>query len=329
MQYKSVKGFTGLGQLGILIVFVGAGLILTGLAQLAIGMQIVPADVPAEKLGEVMESLLLSPENIGYARLAQFVGTFLLLFVPAVLYSWVVNGTHPHWLGFNSKVNAKQLALGFVIIFTANLLSAPFADLSKAVVAKFPELDALAKQIELTYDKQVKALSHLGSWPEFLMAVVIIAFIPALFEEVFFRGAIQNLLEKWWKNPWMAIIVTSLLFSLIHLSIYLFLSRAILGFALGLMFYITRNIWVSVFAHFANNAIAVSQLFYLSMRNKSVTVDDLDPKIPWWLGVITLILIVFLFVVLKRISMANREKIMVKEALLRERNNTANPFQTS
>ena len=328
MQYKSVKGFTGFGQLGILIAFIGAGLILTGLAQLLIGMQIVPPDVPPEKLGEVMESVLLQPENVGYARLAQIVGTFLLLFVPAVLFSWVVNGMHPHWLGFNSYVNAKQVLLGFAIIFTANLLSAPFAELSKIITAKFPDLDALAKQIEFNYDRQVKALSHLGSWPEFLMAIVVMAFVPALFEEVFFRGVLQNFFEKWWKNPCIAIVFTSILFSFIHLSIYLFLSCAILGFALGLMFYITRNIWVNVFAHFINNAIAVAQLFYLSLNNKDIKVDELDPKVPWWLGLITLIALVILFVILKRVSLVNREKVMAKEASLLARVNSRNPFKS-
>ncbi|RYG52113.1 MAG: CPBP family intramembrane metalloprotease [Chitinophagaceae bacterium] len=326
MQYKSVKGFTGFGQLGILIVFIGGGLILTGIAQLMIGMQMVPDDVPAEKLPAVLENLLMQPENIAYARLTQVLGTFLLLCVPAVLFSWVVNGTNSHWLGFSRHFNGIQLLLGFAIIFTANLLAAPFADLSKTIVANFPELDAVAKQIELTYDKQVKVLSHLGSWSEFFMAVVIMAFVPAMFEEIFFRGAVQNLLEKWWKNPWVAIIFTSLLFSLIHMSVYLFLSRAILGFALGLMFYVTKNIWINIFAHFINNAIAMAQLFYLTLQEKEIKVDELDPKLPWWLAVITLIILIGLFIILKRVSLKNRERILAKEAALFARRDIDDPF---
>lgn len=326
MQYKSVKGFTGFGQLGILIVFIGGGLILTGIAQLMIGMQMVPEDVPSEKLPQVLENLLLDPANVAYARLAQVVGTFLLLFVPAVLFSWVVNGTNPHWLGFSGNFNAKQLVLGFAIIFTANLFSGPFADLSKTIVANFPGLDTVAKQIEHSYDKQVKALSHLGSWSEFLMALVIMAFVPALFEEVFFRGAVQNLLEKWWRNPWIAIAFTSLLFSLIHMSVYLFLSRAILGFALGMMFYVTKNIWVNIFAHFINNAIAMAQLFYLTLQEKEIKVDELDPSVPWWLAIVSLAALIILFIALKRVSVANREKILQRESLLITRASEKNPF---
>lgn len=326
MQYKSVKGFTGFGQLGILIVFIGAGLILTGIAQLMIGMQIVPDGVPDEKLPSVLEGLLLDPENIAYARLAQVVGTFFLLFVPALLFSWVVNGTDPHWLGFSRYFNLKQLALGFGIIFTANIFSAPFADLTKSIVANFPELDALAKQIELTYDRQVKALSHLGSWSEFLMAVVIMAFVPALFEEVFFRGVIQNLLEKWWRNPWLAIVFTSILFSLIHMSVYLFLSRTILGFALGLMFYVTKNIWVNIFAHFINNAIAMAQLFYLTLNKKEIKVDELDPEVPWWLAVVVLAILIGLFIILKKFSQINRQTILAREMELVARGTARNPF---
>lgn len=314
MQYKSVKGFTGWGQLGILLAFVGAGLIITAVIQLFIGYQLVPEGVSAEKMPEVMESVLLQPENIAFARLAQVLGTLFLMFVPAWLFALVVYGRKAmFWLGFNKYVNAQQLAIGFGLIFLANLLSVPFYDLSKWIAGHFPDLNALAQRIEATYEEQVLLLSKLNSWPEFFMALLIIAFFPALFEEVFFRGAMQNMLEKWWRSPVAAIIFTSLFFSLIHLSIYLFLSRAVLGFVLGWMFYRTRNIWVCVFAHFLNNAIAVSQLFYFTLKKKDFKMDDLDPSFPWWVSVFNLAILIGLCLLLERYSTANKQRIARRE----------------
>ncbi len=316
MQYKSIKGFSGPGQLGMLVLFLGVGLILAGGVQLLIGMQLVPAGTPSSEMGKVMLQAMMEPKNVGMARLSQVLGTLFLLFMPAVLYSLVVNGKNKFWLGFNAHISLKQVLIGFGIMFVANLLASPLADVTKAVVAHFPSFDQFAKNLEDTYNEQVVALSHLNSWSEFLMALCIMAFFPALFEEIFFRGVMQNLFEKWWKSPWMAIIVTSLLFSLIHFSVYLFLSRAVLGLVLGLMYFKTKNIWVNVVAHFINNAIAVSQLFYLSQKSKKIDVQALDPKIDWWVGLVAAVILFGLFNLLEKYSKENRARVIAQEQVL-------------
>lgn len=329
MDYKSIKGYSGLGQFGILLVFLGLGFILAGGAQLLIAFQLIPTGTGLQEMGDALVKALMLPENIGYARFAQVLGTFLLLFVPAVLYTLVTNGRNPFWLGFNSYINMYQVLIGFMIIFVANLMASPLADLSRYVVSFMPSLDTLAQELENAYNDQVMALSNLKSWPEFLMAIVIMAFFPALFEEVFFRGTLQQLLVRWWKAPLAAILVTSLFFSIIHLSVYLFASRAILGFILGLLFHKTKNIWVNVIAHFLNNLIAVSQLFIMSNQKEKMDVSKLDPEMPWWIGVIALVILVFLFKILDKYSARNLEKIDAKEKLIMAEENVYQPFANS
>ena len=326
MPYRSIKGYTGLGQLGLLLVFLGLGFILAGGAQLIIAMKIVPEGTPFANIGDAMLKAMLDPANVSYARLAQVLGTFFLLFIPAVLFSWISNGKNTWWLGFNKYINIYQVLLGFLIIFTANILAAPLADMSKALISHLPSLDKMAKSLEEAYNEQVLVLSNLKSWPEFIMALAIMAFFPALFEEMFFRGAMQNLLVKWWKQPILAIVFTSLLFSLIHSSAYLFLSRAVLGFVLGWMFYKTQNLWVNVIAHFLNNAIALAQLFSMSNRKEKLDVSKLDPKVDWWFGLIAIGILFFLFRFLNRYSVKNRMKINAREQTLRATAIPDNPF---
>lgn len=316
MQYKSIKGFSGGGALGMMIVFLGIGFLLAGGAQLLIGMQLLPAGTPMDKMGEAMLKALMDPKNIAMARLSQVLGTFLLMFIPGVLYSLVVNGKNKFWLGFNPWFNAKQILIGFFVILVANMLASPLADMSKWIVGHFPALDAFAKNLEDTYNEQVLALSNLKSWGEFVIAVFIMAFFPAMFEELFFRGAMQNLFEKWWKNPLMAILITSLIFSFIHFSVYLFLSRAVLGVVLGMLYYKTKNIWINIIAHFLNNAIAVAQLFYLSQQKQKIEIDKLDPQLPWWVGIIAVVVLYFLFVLLEKYSKNSKAKILVREQVL-------------
>lgn len=313
MQYSSVKGYTGWSQLGILLLFTGLGIILAGICQLAIGSQLVAPGIPASEKSAAMMKAFMSPENVGYARVSQILGTFFIMCVPALLYLWVCHGRNSFWLGFNRYINYKQVIVGFFLIFLANLIAAPLADLSKSIVAHFPALNEMALNMEKAYQDQVKTLSNLGSWGEFFMALAIMAFFPALFEELFFRGALQGLLERWWKKPLLALIVTSLVFSFIHASIYLFLSRAVLGFVLGLMYQRSRNIWVNIIAHFLNNAVVLMQLFWITSTKGKIEPDKLDPRFPVWVGLFALGLTVALFYFFDKASDKNRTQIAFQE----------------
>jgi membrane protease YdiL (CAAX protease family) len=328
MQYKSNKGYSGFSQLGMLLAFVGLGLILATIAQLIIGLQMVPKGTSILQLQEAMMTAMKDPKNVQTIRILQIAGTFCLMFIPSVMFSWIVNGNNPFWLGFNKYFNVQQIALGFVIIFSANILAGPLQDLSEKVVSYLPSLEITAKNLENLYNDQVQALSHLSGLPDLFLALIIMAFFPALFEELFFRGVMQNLFIKWWKKPILAIIITSIIFSLIHISIYLFLSRIVLGFVLGLMFYKTKNIWVNTIAHFLNNAIAVLQMYALSQsKTKSdIDVSKLDPKFDWWMGLAALAVLYFLFKYLNRYSEENKMKIYTKEQALLVNENLGNPL---
>ena len=315
MEYKSVKGFGGWAQLGFLFAFLGFGFILAGGVQSILAMQIMPAGKSVTEADEVMKAMLL-PQNVGMARTIQVLGTLALLFIPAVLWSVVSNGKNMFWLGFNKHINGFQLLLGFMLIFTAGLAASPLADLTKFVVAYFPEVDKMASNMEILYNKQVAALSNISNWQEYIIALFIMAFFPAMFEEVFFRGAVQNLFTKWWRNPLLSILVTAFIFSLIHMSIYLFLSRLMLGFVLGLMYHQTKNIWVNIVAHFINNGLALTSIFALRMKNEKVDFNKLDPHIHWSLGLVALVALAGLFLMLNKYSAKNRAKIEARENLL-------------
>jgi membrane protease YdiL (CAAX protease family) len=229
-------------------------------------------------------------------------------------------------LGFNKYINARQILLGFFLIFLANVIANPLAELSKTLLVNFPKLNAMGMRLEAAYTEQVIAISNLKSWGEFLMAIVIMAFFPALFEEIFFRGAIQNLLERWWKKPLLAILVTSLLFSLIHMSVFLFLSRAVLGFVLGLMYQRSKNLWVNIMAHFLNNTVAVIQLFWISTHKQKIEIDKLDPDVPWWGALIALAITIGLFLLFEKVSAKNKTQIAFEEQNLLEQSDILHPF---
>lgn len=106
--------------------------------------------------------------------------------------------------------------------------------------------------------------------PTPLKAIAIVfgaAVLPAVFEEWFFRGILQRDLTKLVRNDYLAIVITAIIFSLIHFDMANFVSRFILGLLLGLLFFYSKSLWVNILVHFLNNLFAVLLLFSVDEKN--------------------------------------------------------------
>ena len=90
-----------------------------------------------------------------------------------------------------------------------------------------------------------------GMW----LNLLIIAVLPAIGEELIFRGVFQKTLRDLFRSGHLSVWITSVLFSAIHFQFYGFLPRLILGLVFGYIFLWSRNIWLPVIAHFINNAV--------------------------------------------------------------------------
>jgi membrane protease YdiL (CAAX protease family) len=109
---------------------------------------------------------------------------------------------------------------------------------------------------------------------DFFLSLLIMAFIPALGEELLFRATLQPLISKWTGKPHLAIWVTAFVFSFIHFQFFGFLPRFLIGAFLGYLFYWSGSIWYSVAAHFANNGLAVLGYYLQQHQLSTVTTDD-------------------------------------------------------
>lgn len=303
-------------QLAILLGLVGAGVMIASVITVAIGLQAIGGNMTeAMKNPEALQAVLLKPENSGYAQTAQIAGTFFMMCLPAVAFILICH-KKLLWAGFSKHFNFLQVLLGFFIMLVANYMAGPFEELTKKALVHLPSVDKAAKAAEDLYMQAVLSMSNLKGWGQFLLAIFIVAFFPAVFEELLFRGVLQNFTARWTRLPLLAVIIASILFSLVHASYYLFLSRFILGLALGLMFHYTKNIWVNIFAHFINNLIALSVLFYGNLHNKTASINEQEIKLPVWSIIITAAILYGLFTLLVKVSRENRNRIALQENLV-------------
>ena len=93
-----------------------------------------------------------------------------------------------------------------------------------------------------------------------LIIVFVVSIVPAMSDEVFFRGFIQKSFELRYR-PILAIVITAAFFSAYHFNPYGIIPLFILGMYLGFAVYITNSIFVAVILHFVNNLTAILGFF--------------------------------------------------------------------
>ena len=106
----------------------------------------------------------------------------------------------------------------------------------------------------------------LNSFWEYLIAVFLLAVLPGVCEELFFRGLIYNSLRQRFSFK-ISLVLTTLMFVLIHASIYKTFYQAILGVILALLIFYTGTIFYGVIFHFVNNFIILT-ISYAFKGNK-------------------------------------------------------------
>jgi membrane protease YdiL (CAAX protease family) len=211
----------------------------------------------------------------------------------------------------------KQLGVVILIMLVAFPLVGALSELNKLIPVS-QSMAATFKKLEDTYEQQVKVLAHISGWGEYIVSMIIMALAPAIFEETLFRGGLQNILQKMTGKPWIAIGVTSVIFSIIHLSYYGFLPRVALGVVLGLIFYFSQSLWLAIFAHFFNNAVVVTEMFYLTKQGKPVE-EAMNDSFPVWWGLLAAAVLVLLFRLFNRFATRDlRERKPAEDVALEE-----------
>ncbi len=301
MAYLATKRFNYWSQLGILTAFTGVGLIVGGIASLIplLG-KLNLSDLTGGSSALAMENLL-KPENATALRWMQFITTLFLFFLPPVFYALVCHKKPFVHLGFKNHINLKSAGIVILIMLAALPVVSALQDVtemfpwSKAALLRF-------KAAEEAYNQQVAVIARMNNFSDYIISVIVIALLPAMFEEILFRGALQNLLSRWFKMPVLGIVITAIIFSAIHGSYLGFLSRFALGFVLGWMYYRTGNIWLNILGHFFNNAFAVTALYIYSKPGEKLDPSKIDERFPLWIGVAGFVALYVLLIAFEKVS---------------------------
>jgi membrane protease YdiL (CAAX protease family) len=284
-----------IAQFAFLLVFAGAGIMLYSsfVGLIANYVMHVP---PNSNLHDV----LLKPGNLQYYRIIQFFSSFIVWGLPPIAVA-AISGPDPiGQLGSSDVISIKQIFFVMLMVFFGIMFSGAFEELNRLIpISK--EWANYFQKLENEYNKDVMSLANMKTTNDYIFTLIILALTPALFEELFFRGCLQQTMISIIKKPFWGIFITSVLFSAVHLSFYGFLSRLFLGLMLGYVFYFSKNLWLNILVHFLNNAFAVTMLYSLS-RSGKLTPASMDDSYPLYYGLIAVAALLTLFVYFKKES---------------------------
>ena len=123
------------------------------------------------------------------------------------------------------------------------------------------------------------------------LGIISIVFMAPLVEEHLFRGAIQGHLMRKWKNPYLAIVIASLIFGVVHGNPAQIPFAFVVGMALGWMYYLTGSLIPGMLMHFINNGGSVL-LYALSGDPDATMVSSLGESGALYLALAGMVLTV-------------------------------------
>lgn len=240
---------------------------------------------PGVAIGDILSG---EPGGSGRSFLifSQVVSQLAIFLIPGLIISWMMKGDGIGWLGIDRPVEASVAFL--VLLLAGSLIPLTSAAGYTNSIMEFP--DWLSRVEEWMRVKEEQALVLTGhlvyteSVGGLAVNIVILAILPALAEEILFRGVIQNTLERWVGSGIVAVIITSLLFSALHLQFFTFLPRFLLGIVFGLLYLWSRTIWLPVIAHFGNNIVPVVWSYFSGWDYLNENASDFMPADIWQLA---------------------------------------------
>ena len=202
-------------------------------------------------------------------KIAQGLSSIMMFVVPPIVYYYITREERQmHALGFRTGSQPWYLFIlaGIVLMFVSLPITNQLTTWNEAMNfgSAFEKFEELLKQMEEMAAATTEKMLNVDTFGGMLLNLLIIALIPAVGEELTFRGVLQQGLTRK-INPHVAIILSAAIFSFIHFQFYGFLPRMFLGILLGYMFYITGSLWTSITMHFVNNGTAVV-VYYLNHK---------------------------------------------------------------
>lgn len=164
------------------------------------------------------------------------------------------------------------------------------------------EFEQTARAMEDRAMEMTLYLTEFDSFAMFILGFIVIAVIPGIGEELVFRGFLQNYFHRSSKNIHVAIWVSAFLFSAMHMQLFGFIPRLLLGALFGYLYYWSGNLIIPVLAHAFNNGFTVIMMYLNQLSITNIDIESAE-SIPLTYILISTVLTGVLIYIFRKISL--------------------------
>ena len=242
----------------------------------------------------------ISTETVTRFKWAQLFSSTIIFIIPALLFGYFSSPKPLRYIGVQNKASLILIMLAIILLFGVQ----PFVSWLGSLNAKinFGSMQKQLEEVEELYNRAMQAFLRMQSPADLIINLLIMALLPAIGEELFFRGSLQNVLLRMSNRPLVAIILSSVVFALLHGTFFKIIPIFVLGLMLGTVYYVTRNLWYNILIHFCNNGFAVLSVYYGSKSPFLQKLNDDKLVIPLYAAMFSLVVVVAVIYIMKRKS---------------------------
>ena len=235
--------------------------------------------------------------NINTLKWIQLLQTISLFLLPSLMLAYLCAKAPFSWLQLDNKVNWKVLlwAIGIMLVALPAINLMSHWNQQMVLPTWLSGLEEWMKNKEAEAEWLTKQFMSATTVSALLVNLFLMAVLPAVSEEITFRGVLQRLLNFQLStfNSHLAIWLTAIIFSAIHMQFYGFVPRMLMGALFGYMLVWTGSLWVPMLMHFVNNGMAVLLYFIANRAHWDMDkVDAIGTGNTLWLGIVSLVLTV-------------------------------------
>ncbi|RYE00444.1 MAG: CPBP family intramembrane metalloprotease [Sphingobacteriales bacterium] len=176
---------------------------------------------------------------------------------PALVFVWLLPQPVTDFFHFRKIEKTSDLLILLILALGTLLLVLGLAEM----IQRLP-LGQMADELQAQLKNMESSALQMNSVAEVILRIIVMALLPAICEELFFRGVLQRMFYSFFKKPLLSIVATALVFALFHASWYNYLPIMIAGFILGFTYFYTGNIWYNIILHFLVNGTQILVAFF-------------------------------------------------------------------
>jgi uncharacterized protein len=224
--------------------------------------------------------------------LSQFIIAGSAFLIPPFLFAYITHPKPKWYLGLRAP--GKQVQWALVVLV---MLGAMPVMISLGNWMSHFDFGTSVKAAQEKNDLMMKGLLQMPTFSDFLKTFLVLAILPGVSEELFFRGIIMRFGAQKMRNIILPILISAALFAWSHSNIYGLPSIFLAGMLLGGIYYLTGSIWCSILAHILNNGLQII-LMYMANGNAAVKTAMDSNELPWYFPVAGLVVFAVSFYLL-------------------------------